>query len=84
MKKGEEVAIIIINAVIMSIMLIGTTFLLRNLEWYLKVLAYFCIGLFGLGTFVFIFECKYKWAKSFFLFNLTTFIVVVFFFILNV
>ena len=83
MSKFEENAIIIINAIIMSIMLVGTTFLLRHLEWYLKVLAYLCIGLFGLGTFTFIFKNKYKLAKSFFLFNLTTFIVVIFFFVLN-
>ncbi len=84
MSKKEENLIIIVNAVIMSIMLVGTTFLLRNLEWYLKIIAYFCIGLFGLGTFIYLFKNKYKLAKSFFMFNLTTFIIVVFFLILNI
>ncbi|MBQ9781970.1 MAG: TVP38/TMEM64 family protein [Clostridia bacterium] len=57
--------------------------MLSNLEWYLKVLVYLLVAVFGLGSYLFMFLKNEKLYKSLFMCNVTTFVIVFIFLLLN-
>lgn len=70
---------IIIGIIMVSIMLI----FLNTVEWYLKLLAYLCIGGFTVSCAVFFFLKKESLFKTAFCCNVVTLIFVLTFFLLN-
>lgn len=83
MDRREKVTIIILNSIIAIISVLGLTFILPNLEWYMKVLAYGAVVIFSVATFVFLFIKYFKLAKSSFTLNVFTFVILLIFFVLN-
>ncbi|MBE7087867.1 MAG: hypothetical protein E7369_06175, partial [Clostridiales bacterium] len=84
MSNKEKLTISIINGLITIASVLGMIFLLRGLEWYMQVLCYGCIAVFGLGTYLCLTLKFYKLSKSCFSLNVFLFIVLAVFFLLNI
>ena len=83
MTKRNKATMLIVDGLLTLLAVLGMIFLLGGLEWQLKVIGYACIGLFGLGTPIFMTFGKLKLAKSCFALAVFTFVVLAVFFILN-
>lgn len=83
MNKKSIIIISLINLIISLISVFGVIFMLSNLEWYLKVLVYLLVAVFGLGSYFFMLLKKEKLYKSLFMCNVTTFVIVFIFLLLN-
>lgn len=83
MVKSQKIIIFFINIILLCVMFLGVILLFKELEWYLKTIAYICMFFFSIGSCVLIILNRHKLAKSFFVFNVVTFIIIGSFFVLN-
>lgn len=75
--------LIIVNLILCVLMILCIALILKNIEWYAKLLAYSCIGGFTIGSTASLILRKASLAKSLFIFNVMTFLVIICFGILN-
>lgn len=79
----QAILILVIDIVLGLIMTAIMVFFLNTVEWYLKLLAYGCIGVFTLSCALFVALKKESLYKSLFVCNVVTLVFIATFFILN-
>ena len=83
MSKKIKIILPIINVLLLISGCLGLVYLLFELELLPKIIAYSALLVFSLGSIIFSLLGKEKLAKSSFIFNVTTVIILAIFFILN-
>lgn len=76
--------LMIVNLILCVLMVLSVSLVLKNIEWYAKLLAYSCIAIFTIGSLFSLILKKLSLAKSLFIFNFVTFIVIICFGVLSV
>lgn len=76
--------LIVVNLIFCTLMSLATALTLTNIEWYMQVFAYLCIGIFSFGSIIFLFLKKLAISKTLFIFNVVALITISSFSILSV
>lgn len=83
-EKTKNYAVLTADIIIGISMLLIMLIFLNTVEWYLKILAYVCIGGFTLSCVLFFFLKKESLFKTAFVCNVVTLVFVLTFFLLNI
>ena len=82
--RSTKIAIGVVNGVAVVLMALCLIFFLNTMEWYLQTACYVLVAVFGVGVYVLLALDKQTLAKTCFVCNMTLFVVMLCFFVLNV
>ena len=83
MKKSSQISISVATAIMAAAMIVAVVLLFDQMEWYVKTIAYVAVGVCTFCTYLFLILKKFSLFKTCFILNITIFIVVAIFSILN-